>query len=135
MSHVSELAPTPNRQPDRFAAGTRHRVLEAFLLAMMSWLLVMQFAVERSLQPPIGLIQVAFLAIPAVLLLRGRRHAPLLALVFAALTLAGAVPSLVADLGKPDELVQFLWNIVAAPLIVGLVVAAAMATARTYRSA
>ena len=43
------------------------RTLLALLTAMALWLLVMQAVVERSPFPPIGILQAAWLAIPAAL--------------------------------------------------------------------
>ncbi|HET6910963.1 MAG TPA: hypothetical protein VFH54_16650 [Mycobacteriales bacterium] len=110
--------------------------VQPLLWAMIGWLVVMQIAVVRSVFPPIGLIQVAFLAVPAVLLARGWRHAHVLAAVFAGVVLLAGVPFLIKDLSEPRDVVKFAWNVVCAPLLVGLFVAsigAARAARRTAR--
>lgn len=119
-------------------AGSSDRALHVavlrLLLAMVGWLVVMQIAVVRALFPPIGLVQAVFLAIPALLLARGWRHAPVLAAVFVSVILAGAVPFLVKDLSEPGNVVSFAWNVVAAPLLVTLWVAS-LAAVRAVRRA
>lgn len=115
------------------SSGTRpHVAVQRLLLAMIVWLVVMQVAVVRSLFPPIGLIQAVFLAIPAFLLARGWRHAPVLTAVSVTLVLLGAVPFVVKDLGDPADVVTFVWNVVAAPLLVVLWVAS-LASVRAAR--
>jgi hypothetical protein len=118
-------------------AATRSRTVtvQRLLWAMIAWRVVMQIAVERSLFPPIGLIQAAFLAVPAVLLARRRRHAPVVTTVFVGVVLLAAVPYLVKDLGNPGDVVTFVWNVVAAPLLVGLFVASAAAVRASRRVA
>lgn len=116
------------------ARATSSQWLLRLLLAMIGWLVVMQIALERSLFPPIGLIQAAFLAVPTVLVARRWRHGALTASVFTAVMLLAAVPSLVQDLGDPGNPVTFVWNVVALPLLVALV-AVAFGAARASRSA
>ncbi len=110
MSVAAERLPmttTPTR-------GTR--VLLGLLLAMIVWLLVMQAAVERSVFPPISIIQAVWLAVPAVLVARGFRNGPLVAAVMSGILLLAAVPPLIDDLSSPGMTIVFVWNVVALPL-------------------
>jgi len=100
------------------------RVLLGLLFAMIVWLLVMQAAVERSVIPPIGIIQAVWLAVPAVLVARGFRHGPLVAAVMSGIVLLGAVAPLIDDLSSPGMTIIFFWNVVALPLVVAMFVAA-----------
>lgn len=119
---MSELSGVVGRTAGS-SGKTAHLAVQRLLLAMIAWLVVMQLAVVRSLFPPIGLIQAVFLAIPAFLLARGWRHAPVLTAVFVSVVLVGAVPFLVKDLSEPGEVVTFAWNVLAAPLLVALWIA------------
>src|SRR5690349_9594802 len=111
------------------------RTLLFFLFAMAGWLLVMQAVVERSLFPPIGIIQAAWLAIPAVLVARKVRGAAIVATVMTAVVLIGAIPFLAQDLTDLGHPVAFVWNVVALPLVVGEFVAAIRAVVARRRSA
>lgn len=94
------------------------------LIAGIAWLLVMQAAVERSIVPPIGIIQALLLAVPAIMIARRVRGGLMTATVITGLILLGAVPFLIDDLSHPGEVVTFVWNIVALPLFAVLPFAA-----------
>ena len=116
-------------------ARTREdRTLLALLTAMAVWLLVMQAAVERSLVPPIGIIQAAWLAVPAVLVARNVRGAAVVATVMTGVVLVAAIPFLAQDLTDLGHPVAFAWNVVALPLVVGEFVAAIRAVVARRRS-
>lgn len=100
------------------------RTLLALITAMAVWLLVMQAVVERSLFPPIGIIQAVWLAIPAVLVARQVRGAAVVATVMTGVVLLAAIPFLAQDLTDPSHPVAFVWNLVAAPLALGQFAAA-----------
>lgn len=100
------------------------RALLVLITAMAAWLLVMQAVVERSLFPPIGIIQAAWLAVPAVLVARNVRGAAVVATVMTGVVLLAAVPFLAQDLTDLGHPVAFAWNVVALPLVVGEFVAA-----------
>jgi hypothetical protein len=112
-----------------------NRVLLGLLVAMAAWLLLMQAVVERSLVPPIGIIQAVWLAVPAVLVARRVRLAPVVAVVMTGVVLAAAVPFLAQDLTDLGHPVAFAWNVVALPLVVGEFVAAIRAVVAQRRSA
>lgn len=95
------------------------RTLLALLTAMAAWLLVMQAVVERSLFPPIGIIQAVWLAVPVLLLARNVRGAAVVATVMTGVVLVAAVPFLAQDLTDLGHPVAFAWNVVALPLVVG----------------
>jgi hypothetical protein len=117
-------------------ARTREdRILLALVTAMAVWLLVMQAVVERSLFPPIGIIQAVWLAIPAVLVAKNVRGAAVVATVMTAVVLIAAVPFLAQDLTDLGRPVAFTWNVIALPLVVGEFVAAIRAVAARRRSA
>jgi hypothetical protein len=123
-----DLAVRPFRTRD-------NRILLGLLVAMAAWLLLMQAVVERSLVPPIGIIQAVWLAVPAVLVARGARLAPVVAVVMTGVVLAAAVPFLAQDLTDLGHPVAFAWNVVALPLVVGEFVAAIRAVVAQRRSA
>ena len=110
------------------------RTLLALITAMAVWLLVMQAVVERSLFPPIGILQAVWLAVPAVLLARNVRGAAVVATVMTAVVLVAAVPFLAQDLTDLGHPVAFAWNVVALPLVVGEFVAAIRAVVARRRS-
>jgi hypothetical protein len=112
-----------------------NRILLGLLVAMAAWLLLMQAVVERSLVPPIGIIQAVWLAVPAVLVARRVRLAPVVAVVMTGVVLAAAVPFLAQDLTDLGHPVAFAWNVVALPLVVGEFVAAIRAVVAQRRSA
>jgi hypothetical protein len=117
-------------------ARTREdRILLALVTAMAVWLLVMQAVVERSLFPPIGVIQAVWLAIPAVLVAKNVRGAAVVATVMTGVVLIAAVPFLAQDLTDLGRPVAFTWNVIALPLVVGEFVAAIRAVAARRRSA
>lgn len=95
----------------------------------------MQAAVERSLFPPIGIMQAAWLAVPAVLVARNVRGAAVVATVMTGVVLLAAIPFLAQDLTDPGHPVAFAWNVVALPLVVGEFVAAVRAAVAERRSA
>lgn len=111
------------------------RTVLALITAMAFWLLVMQAVVERSLFPPIGIIQAVWLAIPAVLVAKNARGAAVVATVMTAVVLIGAIPFLAQDLTDLGHPVAFAWNVVALPLVVGEFVAAIRAVVARRRSA
>jgi hypothetical protein len=116
-------------------ARTREdRTLLALVAAMAVWLLVMQAVVERSLFPPIGIIQAAWLTIPAVLVAKNARGAAVVATVMTVVVLIGAVPFLAQDLTDLGHPVAFVWNVIALPLVVGEFVAAIRAVVARRRS-
>ena len=110
------------------------RTLLALLTAMALWLLVMQAVVERSPFPPIGILQAAWLAIPAVLVARNVRGAAVVATVMTAVVLIAAVPFLAQDLTDLGHPVAFAWNVIALPLVIGEFVAAIRAVVARRRS-
>jgi hypothetical protein len=121
----------------RTARRTRSREDRAALVlitAMATWLLVMQAAVEGSLVPPIGIIQAAWLAIPAVLLARNVRGAAVVATVMTGVVLVAAVPFLAQDLTDLGHPVAFAWNVIALPLVVGEFAASIRAVVARRRS-
>lgn len=75
---------------------------------------------ERSLVPPIGLVQVVLLAVPAVLIVRRVRGGRTAATIVTGLILLAAVPFLVHDLSRPGDVVTFGSNVVALPLFAAL---------------
>lgn len=95
------------------------RTLLVLITAMAAWLLVMQAVVERSLFPPIGVIQAVWLAVPAVLVAKNVRGAAVVATVMTGVVLIAAVPFLAHDLTDLGHPVAFAWNVVALPLVVG----------------
>lgn len=101
------------------ARAREDRILLALITAMAGWLLVMQAVVERSLFPPIGIIQAVWLAIPALLVARHVRGASVVATVMTGVVLVAAVPFLAQDLTDFGHPVAFAWNVVALPLVVG----------------
>lgn len=105
---------------DREPLDPPARLTLMLLIAGMAWLVVMQAAVERSLFPPIGLVQVALLAVPAVLVARRGRGGLATATGVTGLILLAAVPFLVHDLSRPGDVVTFGWNLVALPLFAAL---------------
>jgi len=110
------------------------RTALALITAMAVWLLVMQAVVERSLFPPIGIIQAVWLAVPAVLLARNVRGAAVVATVMTAVVLVAAVPFLAQDLTDLSHPVAFAWNLVAAPLTVAELAASIRAVVARRRS-
>jgi hypothetical protein len=110
------------------------RILLALIIAMAVWLLVMQAVVERSLFPPIGLIQAVWLAVPAVLVARNVRGAAITATVMTGVVLIAAIPFLAQDLTDLGHPVAFAWNVVALPLVVGEFAAAVRAVVARRRS-
>jgi len=90
------------------------------LVVGIVWLLVMQAAVERSVVPPIGIIQALALAVPVVMIARRVRGGLVTATVITGLILLAGVPHLVSDLSHPREVITFIWNVVALPLFVAL---------------
>lgn len=123
-----DLAVRPSRTRE-------NRILLGLLVAMAAWLLLMQAVVERSLVPPIGILQAVWLAVPAVLVARRVRLAPVVAVVMTGVVLAAAVPFLAQDLTNLGRPVAFAWNVVALPLVVGEFVAAIRAVVAQRRSA
>lgn len=109
-------------------------LLGRLLIGMITWLVVMQIVLVRSVYPPIGLIQAAWLTVPLVLLVRGWRHASVVAAAFAGVVLLAGVPFLIKDLGRPEDVVTFAWNVVCAPLLVALF-AVSIRAARAERRA
>jgi len=92
------------------------RLTLRLLIAAVAWLLVMRAAVERSLPPPIGIIQALLLAVPASMIIRHIRGGLLTATIIAGLILLGAIPFSIADLSQPSAVVTFAWNVAALPL-------------------
>ncbi len=123
---------TPSRTA-RAAVTPSARLTLGLLIAGIAWLLVMQAVVERSIVPPIGIIQALLLAVPAIMIARRVRGGLMTATVITGLILLGAVPFLIADLSHPGEVVTFVWNIVALPLFAVLPFAAFRAV-RSQRS-
>ena len=110
------------------------RTLLVLITAMAVWLLVMQAVVERSLFPPIGIIQAVWLAIPAVLVAKQVRGAALVATVMTGVVLVAAVPFLAQDLTDLGHPVAFAWNVVALPLVIGEFAASIRAVVARRRS-
>lgn len=96
------------------------RLTLRMLVAGIVWLLVMQVAVERSVMPPIGIIQALVLAVPAIMIARRVRGGLVTATVITGLILLAGVPHLISDLSHPREVITFVWNVVALPLFVAL---------------
>jgi hypothetical protein len=111
------------------------RTMLALITAMAGWVLVMQAVVERSLFPPIGIIQAAWLAVPAVLVAKRVRGAAVVATVMTGVVLAAAIPFLAQDLTDLGHPVAFAWNVIALPLVVGEFAASIRAVVARRRSA
>ena len=110
------------------------RTMLALITAMACWVLVMQAVVERSLFPPIGIIQAVWLAVPAVLVAKRVRGAAVVATVMTGVVLAAAVPFLAQDLRDLGHPVAFVWNVIALPLVVGEFAASIRAVVARRRS-
>jgi hypothetical protein len=110
------------------------RLILRFLIAGIVWLLVMQAILERSLMPPVGLIQAVLLAIPTVMILRRTRGGLVTATVITALILLAAIPPLISDLSDPGKVVTFVWNVIAAPLFTALPFIAFRAVRRSRKA-
>jgi hypothetical protein len=111
------------------------RTMLALITAMAGWVLVMQAVVERSFFPPIGIIQAAWLAVPAVLVAKRVRGAAVVATVMTGVVLAAAIPFLAQDLTDLGHPVAFAWNVIALPLVVGEFAASIRAIVARRRSA
>lgn len=110
----------PGTDRDRAPITPPAQLTLRLLLAGMVWLLVMQAAVERSLVPPIGIVQALLLAVPTVMVARRVRGGLVTATAVTGLILLAAVPFLIKDLSRPSDLVTFSWNLVALPLFAAL---------------
>jgi hypothetical protein len=86
-------------------------------VAFAVWCLIQQAASFRSLVPPVGLIQAVIFGIIAVRVARGSRRALLAAPIAAAVLLLISTPYIVQDLGHPGDVVDFVWTLVAIPLV------------------
>jgi uncharacterized cupredoxin-like copper-binding protein len=100
------------------------------LAALGVWLQVLIF---QAAFPPIGIIMtIGSLAISG-LLTRRWRWVPGLAAAWCGLLAAGNATAIARDLGNPDDLGNFLFNVVAVPVLVSGLVGGIAATVQNYR--
>ena len=92
-------------------------------VAFAVWCVIQQAASFRSLVPPVGLVQAAIFGIIAALVAKGSRRALLAAPIAAVVLLLISMPYIIKDLGHPGDVVDFVWTLVALPLVVGAAIA------------
>jgi hypothetical protein len=87
-------------------------------VAFAAWCLVMQAASFRSLVPPVGIVPALIFGVIAAGIARGSRRALLAAPVAAAVLLAINMPYIIKDLGDPGDVFDFVWTLVAIPVMI-----------------
>lgn len=92
-------------------------------VAFAVWCLIQQAASFRSLVPPVGLVQAAIFGIIAALVVRGSRRALLAAPIAAAALILISMPYILKDLGHPGDVFDFVWTLVAIPVLAGAAIA------------